>query len=348
LSIVSTRLGTADADTRPDPGEGRATHGASASRRLGTAVLEAHRAYLASDVDAGLAAVAVAEHLLRAMDPRALSAHAEVVALVALGRGRLLLLAGEVEAARASTEVAAAAATAPGCEHLLGAALAARGAVEVSDGRLAVASELFGRAERVVREAPPGVTPGSAASAVVLAWGAWDEPDAPAQGGGDDLPSWLELWLDAAEVDLPPAGHQPASAGAAGHRRAGALRAVDAVPVTAVDQPPEHGPWPTRTTPAAVRTEGTRVDRIRAVPGHPVEPLVEPLTTKETEVLARLSDFLSTEQIAESMYVSVNTVRTHIRSILRKLGVSRRNEAVRRAWDLALLPVPARSSGWNG
>jgi LuxR family maltose regulon positive regulatory protein len=38
------------------------------------------------------------------------------------------------------------------------------------------------------------------------------------------------------------------------------------------------------------------------------------------------------------MLVSVNTVRSHVRSILRKLGVSRRNEAVRRAWDLRLLP----------
>jgi LuxR family maltose regulon positive regulatory protein len=39
------------------------------------------------------------------------------------------------------------------------------------------------------------------------------------------------------------------------------------------------------------------------------------------------------------MYVSVNTIRTHVRSILRKLGVSRRNAAVRRARELDLLPV---------
>jgi LuxR family transcriptional regulator, maltose regulon positive regulatory protein len=38
------------------------------------------------------------------------------------------------------------------------------------------------------------------------------------------------------------------------------------------------------------------------------------------------------------MYVSVNTVRSHVRSILRKLSASRRNEAVRRAWELGLLP----------
>ena len=47
---------------------------------------------------------------------------------------------------------------------------------------------------------------------------------------------------------------------------------------------------------------------------------------------------LTTEEIASAMFVSVNTIRTHVRSILRKLGVSRRNAAVRRARDLSLLP----------
>jgi len=37
------------------------------------------------------------------------------------------------------------------------------------------------------------------------------------------------------------------------------------------------------------------------------------------------------------MFISVNTIRTHVRSILRKLGVTRRNAAVRRARELGLL-----------
>ncbi|MDX6301459.1 MAG: LuxR family transcriptional regulator, maltose regulon positive regulatory protein [Nocardioidaceae bacterium] len=68
------------------------------------------------------------------------------------------------------------------------------------------------------------------------------------------------------------------------------------------------------------------------------EPVVIPLTKKETEVLGHLAKLLTTDEIAAVMFVSVNTVRSHVRSILRKLGVSRRNEAVRRAWDLHLLP----------
>ncbi|MEV4262606.1 LuxR C-terminal-related transcriptional regulator [Kribbella sp. NPDC049584] len=62
------------------------------------------------------------------------------------------------------------------------------------------------------------------------------------------------------------------------------------------------------------------------------------LSSKEHEVLEYLAELLTTEEIANTMHVSVNTVRSHVRSILRKLSASRRNEAVRRAWDLGLLP----------
>ena len=73
-------------------------------------------------------------------------------------------------------------------------------------------------------------------------------------------------------------------------------------------------------------------------------PVVIPLTTKEAEVLGHLADLLTTDEIAETMFVSVNTVRSHVRSILRKLGVSRRNEAIRRAWELGLLAPRTPSS----
>ena len=46
---------------------------------------------------------------------------------------------------------------------------------------------------------------------------------------------------------------------------------------------------------------------------------------------------LSTAEIAAAVFVSVNTVRTHVRSILRKLGATRRNEAVRRAGELGIV-----------
>jgi LuxR family maltose regulon positive regulatory protein len=68
-------------------------------------------------------------------------------------------------------------------------------------------------------------------------------------------------------------------------------------------------------------------------------PVVETLTDKEREVLEHLSNLFTTQEIADTMFISVNTVRTHVRGVLRKLGVSRRNSAVRRARDLGLLPT---------
>jgi LuxR family maltose regulon positive regulatory protein len=54
-------------------------------------------------------------------------------------------------------------------------------------------------------------------------------------------------------------------------------------------------------------------------------------------VLVHLAELLPTEEIAGRMFVSVNTVKTHIRAILRKLAAERRNEAVRRAKELGLV-----------
>jgi len=73
-----------------------------------------------------------------------------------------------------------------------------------------------------------------------------------------------------------------------------------------------------------------------AEPG--VSLIIEPLTDRETEVLGRLADALSTEDIADDLYLSVNTVKTHLKNIYRKLGASGRSVAARRARELRLLP----------
>ncbi|MFF4152451.1 LuxR C-terminal-related transcriptional regulator [Streptomyces sp. NPDC001651] len=64
---------------------------------------------------------------------------------------------------------------------------------------------------------------------------------------------------------------------------------------------------------------------------------VEPLSGRERDVLLRLAQMMSTEDIAADLYVSVNTVKTHLKSVYRKLAVNRRNDAVRRARELDLL-----------
>jgi len=69
------------------------------------------------------------------------------------------------------------------------------------------------------------------------------------------------------------------------------------------------------------------------------EPLlvVEPLTERELEVLTHVSGMLNTAEVADEMYISVNTVKTHLRNIYRKLAAAHRNEAVRRARELQLI-----------
>ncbi len=65
--------------------------------------------------------------------------------------------------------------------------------------------------------------------------------------------------------------------------------------------------------------------------------LIEPLTEREREVLVHVSGMLNTAEVAEQMYISVNTVKTHLRNIYRKLEAAHRSEAVRRARQLQLI-----------
>jgi LuxR family maltose regulon positive regulatory protein len=80
-----------------------------------------------------------------------------------------------------------------------------------------------------------------------------------------------------------------------------------------------------------------RIPAPRSHPDQPAPIIVEPLSDREREVLRLLSAMLSTAEIGTEMYISVNTVKTHLRSIYRKLSAARRGEAVRRARELKLI-----------
>ena len=66
-------------------------------------------------------------------------------------------------------------------------------------------------------------------------------------------------------------------------------------------------------------------------------PVVESLTERELAVLRHLPTMMSNREIATEMHFSVNTVKTHLKAIYRKLGVSRRRDAVEHARARSLL-----------
>jgi LuxR family maltose regulon positive regulatory protein len=68
------------------------------------------------------------------------------------------------------------------------------------------------------------------------------------------------------------------------------------------------------------------------------------LTPRELVVLRLLTTGLSSREIASELYVSVNTVRTQIRAIHRKLEATSREEAILRAREVGLLPDHASDS----
>ncbi|MGI5466428.1 LuxR C-terminal-related transcriptional regulator [Streptomyces sp. CA-132043] len=116
------------------------------------------------------------------------------------------------------------------------------------------------------------------------------------------------------------------------------------------------GPWSTEGLERAVRLACTAAHGLPRPAGTPchapgaVEPGGVPsesagsrgaakrqvLSGRERDVLEHLARTMTTEEIAAEMYLSVNTVKTHLKSVYRKLDVTRRSAAVRRAreWEL--------------
>ena len=92
-------------------------------------------------------------------------------------------------------------------------------------------------------------------------------------------------------------------------------------------------PDPGQALRDAVLAERRRSASLRAAggsasPARGVGRLAEPLTERETAILALLPSPLSQREIAATLYVSHNTLKTHLRAIYQKLGVSGREEAV--------------------
>ncbi len=75
------------------------------------------------------------------------------------------------------------------------------------------------------------------------------------------------------------------------------------------------------------------LERVRAggrLGGGVPDSIAEKLSAREVEVLLLLDDHLGTDEIATRLFISEHTVRSHVKSLLRKLGVSSRREALER------------------
>lgn len=104
-------------------------------------------------------------------------------------------------------------------------------------------------------------------------------------------------------------------------------RVADVVGALLRRHPTVAAAWPTPLTTASGPL---------APPRTPAKP-PDPLTARELAVLRFLSTSMSTGEIADELCLSINTVKTHLAAIYRKLSARKRREAVIRARELELL-----------
>jgi LuxR family transcriptional regulator, maltose regulon positive regulatory protein len=200
-------------------------------------------------------------------------------------------------------------------------------------------------AERAGRDEPL-----EAAVALAHVWATAEEDEnarrvlAPALAAHNEAPERVRLqaWLTDAQLSYHSGDH------AHGHRSlTSALRVAEREQLR-LPFALERG-WiepVLRQDPELVNAHGgllAPVPRREQLPAAPSAPgqasalVVEPLTEREREVLQHVSRMLNTAEVASEMFISTNTVKTHLRSIYRKLAAAHRGEAVRRARELELI-----------
>lgn len=88
-----------------------------------------------------------------------------------------------------------------------------------------------------------------------------------------------------------------------------------------------------RTQPRSV---AALIERLHGVPREEAPPLVDPLSERELVIVRHLATGATLSQIGTELFISVNTVKSHVRSIYRKLAATNRREAIARALQLGL------------
>jgi LuxR family maltose regulon positive regulatory protein len=97
-----------------------------------------------------------------------------------------------------------------------------------------------------------------------------------------------------------------------------------------------HGPTPyLDTLLAAFQQE--KMEHLQATAHTKAQPLSDPLSERELEVLQLLASGVSNQEIAQELVIAIDTVKRHVSRIFSKLGVRNRVQAVRQAKELGLL-----------
>jgi LuxR family maltose regulon positive regulatory protein len=163
----------------------------------------------------------------------------------------------------------------------------------------------------------------------------------------------VEAWLLEAHLAYEAAGRHGSAAGRRALDRA--FRLADREQIRLPFAPAR--PWlrpVLRHDPDLARPYQRLLGPLRLVSERPARagaddaPAVERPSARELDVLLRVARMMTTEEVAADLCLSVNTVKTHLKSVYRKLGVTRRGEAVRRARRLSLLQEEADNSSVTG
>ena len=75
---------------------------------------------------------------------------------------------------------------------------------------------------------------------------------------------------------------------------------------------------------------------------------LEGLSERESEILALITQGLSNQEIADRAYLSINTVKSYVRSAYRKINVDSRTQAVLWGIDHGFKPDHRRIDHWRG
>jgi LuxR family maltose regulon positive regulatory protein len=245
------------------------------------------------------------------------------------GLGTAELWSGELDAAAEHLHAGHAAALGAGLDDVRLDCLSTLALVQAIGGQLSLAVQTGEAAVELAGQHAGAPTP-VAGALLALAWASYQRDDLAAAAG------YLERAVEGA------AAAQDRSLRVAVKLLAGRLRHAQADPAgafaelqLATDDVDPAGvvstlsPFLDELAPASL---DPAPDAVSAMP-----VLIESLSERERTVLRYLPTMLTFGEIGSELYISVNTTKSHVRSIYRKLGAVGRRDAVRRARQLQLL-----------